>query len=473
MFYFKETKSGKDIAYPGADIKRITDDGGTGSIIHLEKGNRVLASTDSIATIYARNETYSLILVTNNGTKYIYPAEKISRLQESGTGTEIIFRSSNTKKQQVDETVATIIASIATAANALTQVLLIGNDTGGTDIVLTTGDALSSEANGTTNFMRLLLDIAASTVDKDITIGSQTNGFSITDGATNGINSNSTEFTLKHNNDRVISFKGSSAGKHIFDLSANTVNRTYTLQDGDGTLAFLSDLTGGVTVKGGYDAATNTPDLDTTPIAILQGDMYVVTVAGTFYTTPVAVGDMLIARVDSAAAEADWIIVEHNLQDATTTVKGIVALATATEVKVGTNNTKAMTPLSFTDAGGFLKHTQTITTSDATPTKLANSITLATDTVRHFEATVIGREAATGDIQVYKFKGAIKNIAGTTTIVDAVSSESIAEDLGTATWGVPTVTADDSVDTLEITVTGEAAHTIKWESTLISFESDI
>jgi hypothetical protein len=36
--------------------------------------------------------------------------------------------------------------------------------------------------------------------------------------------------------------------------------------------------------KGGYDAATNTPDLDVAPAgAIQQGWTYVVTVAGTFY----------------------------------------------------------------------------------------------------------------------------------------------------------------------------------------------
>jgi hypothetical protein len=36
--------------------------------------------------------------------------------------------------------------------------------------------------------------------------------------------------------------------------------------------------------KGGYDAATNTPDLDVAPAAIQQGWTYVVTVAGTFFT---------------------------------------------------------------------------------------------------------------------------------------------------------------------------------------------
>jgi hypothetical protein len=71
-----------------------------------------------------------------------------------------------------------------------------------------------------------------------------------------------------------------------------------------------------VTYKGGYDAATNTPDLDTSPSGVLTGDMYTVIVAGTFFTTDVEVGDVLIAEVDSASAEADWTIVQSNLDAA-------------------------------------------------------------------------------------------------------------------------------------------------------------
>jgi hypothetical protein len=47
--------------------------------------------------------------------------------------------------------------------------------------------------------------------------------------------------------------------------------------------------------KGGYDAATNTPDLDVAPAgAIQQGWTYVVTVAGT--TEDVEAGDLIISK---------------------------------------------------------------------------------------------------------------------------------------------------------------------------------
>jgi len=71
--------------------------------------------------------------------------------------------------------------------------------------------------------------------------------------------------------------------------------------------------------KGGYDANTNTPDLDTAPSGVLKSDVYVVTAAGTFFTVAVEVGDQLIAKVDAATLETDWTIVQANLT--ATTIK--------------------------------------------------------------------------------------------------------------------------------------------------------
>jgi hypothetical protein len=78
-----------------------------------------------------------------------------------------------------------------------------------------------------------------------------------------------------------------------------------------------SAVVGGVTYKGSYDALNNIPDLDTTPSGVIQGDMYTVTSAGVFFTTNVELGDVLIAEIDSAAAEADWTIVNRNLENVT------------------------------------------------------------------------------------------------------------------------------------------------------------
>ena len=68
--------------------------------------------------------------------------------------------------------------------------------------------------------------------------------------------------------------------------------------------------------KGAYDADANSPDLDSSPSGIAIGDMYTVTVAGTFFTTAVEIGDVLIAEIDDADAEAEWTIVNKNLDAA-------------------------------------------------------------------------------------------------------------------------------------------------------------
>ena len=83
--------------------------------------------------------------------------------------------------------------------------------------------------------------------------------------------------------------------------------------------------------QGGYNATTNSPDLDSSPSAsIKKGWTYVVTVAGTFFTEAVEVGDLLISEVDAPTTLADWVTVQNN-----------VGLATASTVGIGNVNVDA------------------------------------------------------------------------------------------------------------------------------------
>ena len=158
------------------------------------------------------------------------------------------------------------------------------------------------------------------------------------------------------------------AGQVYFDSTENRVrwydgstwNSLYTINDaGTATTdlwsadkiqsAIDAAVSGGVSYKGGYDAATNTPNLDAspTPGTILKGDMYTVTAAGLFYTEQVEIGDVLIAEIDDAGALSDWTIVERNLNTATETSEGTVELATQAEVDAGTAGALAVTPDKF------------------------------------------------------------------------------------------------------------------------------
>lgn len=135
--------------------------------------------------------------------------------------------------------------------------------------------------------------------------------------------------------------------------NTNTANRVYTLQDGNGTLAFLSDVAaavvGGMVNKGAYDAAANSPMLDSTPIAgIKNGWTYTVSVAGTFFDKEVQVGDVIIANVDNPTLVTQWTILNKNIPDIVNSAEGIVGIvagATQVEVTAAAVDNKYVSPL--------------------------------------------------------------------------------------------------------------------------------
>lgn len=81
--------------------------------------------------------------------------------------------------------------------------------------------------------------------------------------------------------------------------------------------AFVAaQLVGALKYQGGYNAATNTPNLDSSPAGIFVGDSWTCTTAGTFFTVALEAGDFLIAEVDNPTVEADWTIVNKDLNAA-------------------------------------------------------------------------------------------------------------------------------------------------------------
>jgi len=145
------------------------------------------------------------------------------------------------------------------------------------------------------------------------------------------------------------SFKGTGGATvtNILDEDAMGTDSDTALATQQSIKAYVDGaVTSGMTFKGGYNATTNTPALDTGSPVLEIGDTYTVTTAGTFFSEPLEVGDVLMAEVDSsdAAAFADWTIVQTNLDAATETTPGFIELATQTEVNTGTDVDRAVTP---------------------------------------------------------------------------------------------------------------------------------
>lgn len=90
-----------------------------------------------------------------------------------------------------------------------------------------------------------------------------------------------------------------------------------------------SSVTGALVYQGGYNASTNTPNLDTTSnIAVNKGWTYTVTADGSFFTEQVRVGDVIIANQDIPANDATnqlsyWTTVQNNIDLADLTTVGI------------------------------------------------------------------------------------------------------------------------------------------------------
>lgn len=143
--------------------------------------------------------------------------------------------------------------------------------------------------------------------------------------------------------------EGAVAGP-VGALYTDTTNGTLYIKEtgtGDtGWVSILSSTLNPLKFVGAYDANANDPDLDTAPSAsITKGSVYMVSVAGTFFTAVVEAGDMLIAKKSAPTLESDWIIAQTNINGAVTgpasATSGALALFSGTSGKAITGTGSA------------------------------------------------------------------------------------------------------------------------------------
>lgn len=135
-----------------------------------------------------------------------------------------------------------------------------------------------------------------------------------------------------------------------------------TLATSSAIKTYIDNTVGGLgNLEGGWDASTGAFPVGSTPTAgTKKGDYWYVTVAGTVDSEAFNVGDVIVAKIDSASTslKADWIRLEVNRDQATETVLGVSRIATQAETNTGTNDTAYVTPLKLVTylnnaVGGF------------------------------------------------------------------------------------------------------------------------
>tara|TARA_R100001463_G_scaffold24232_2_gene57799 strand:+ start:243 stop:2009 length:1767 start_codon:yes stop_codon:yes gene_type:complete len=220
---------------------------------------------------------------------------------------------------------------------------------------------------------------------------------------------------------------------------------------------------GSLIFQGGYNAATNTPDLDSSPSAsIKKGWSYVVTAAGTFFSETVEIGDFLIAQQDAPTTLANWVTVQNNIGIATSTTPGIASFPTAGGLTVTAAGAVSMAALGSAGTGGA---SATATTGVTIDTKgrvtgfTSTNIAIPTSQITNFTTSV------NSNISAREFSGqngssgtshTITHNLGTRDVVvqiyDSSTYETVFAKVVRTSTNVVTITTASSIATEAITV---------------------
>ena len=194
--------------------------------------------------------------------------------------------------------------------------------------------------------------------------------------------------------------------------------------------------------------------------------------SGSLPNTATQTGSMVIGTASSSTGGYATAIGRNALADASrslavgtfSTTRGIVAnmVFSASNAPISATAGVSQSALlvlarQTTDA------TATVLCSDSSAAGTTNQVILPNNSAYYFKGEVVAGVTGGGNTKGWTIEGVIKRGAGvgTTAIVGTATVVSAFADAGAATWAV-TATADTTNGGLKITVTGQAATTIRW-----------
>lgn len=237
--------------------------------------------------------------------------------------------------------------TIQVASNV--AIVLVGSDSTTDTVTLVAGTNITLTDDGAAN-----ITIDAANPDQTVTLTGEVTGT-----GTTSISTTVSDGVLD-----VANFNAAAIVTAVEGIENN--NNDTTLPTSAAVKAYVdAAVVGGLIYQGGYDAATNTPNLDSPPTiaGIKKGWTYTVTVDGTFFTEQVRVGDVLIAEIDSPTTLADWTTVQNNIDIASLTQIGIGNVNAGTGIAVSYSNGTATVSAQTSSYVTTISATSTITHS--------------------------------------------------------------------------------------------------------------
>tara|TARA_B110000037_G_scaffold25995_1_gene30537 strand:+ start:2983 stop:4347 length:1365 start_codon:yes stop_codon:yes gene_type:complete len=272
------------------------------------------------------------------------------------SGSTVTFTGAGTTTTSLVGTVLTItsndqftgtVTSVASGNSTFISTVVSGT---AVDPILTSSLSASGTP-GTTNFLRG--DNSWAVVDSSLILTGDVTGSGTNTVATT-ISAGAVDFAMV--NPAVVITESEGIGNNDNDTTLPTTAAVKDYVD--------SSVAGQLVYQGGYNAATNTPNLDATPtITIKVGFTWTVTADGLFFGEQVRVGDLLIAEIDSPTALTDWTTVQNNID-----------LADLTTVGIGNVNAGTGIDVAYTSGTATVTNTDTNTSNTATGTITAGNL---------------------------------------------------------------------------------------------------